>query len=182
MLTVQDNNYKFWLKQKQYLCQIVIKLKINKKSNKIFIFPRLSKTMQFSTCCFTFIVVLIEVEISFSLSKYPPSSVAEPKLFIFGSTFVYNFGSSSSYSHILPLKTVIKYCCGSLSSKHVPLVVSNPGYVRFGEKASWPLGHRGALFPINLGVVEALNSSRYSTIQITIRVEISFSLSQHPPN
>ena len=36
------------------------------------------------------------------------SSVAETKLFIFGSgsDFVHNFGSSSSYSHILPHKTV----------------------------------------------------------------------------
>ena len=37
-------------------------------------------------------------------------SVAEPKLFIFGSgsIFVHNFGSSSSYSHILLLRTVLK--------------------------------------------------------------------------
>ena len=34
------------------------------------------------------------------------SSVAEPKLFISGSDFGHNFGSSSSYSHILALKTV----------------------------------------------------------------------------
>ena len=44
-------------------------------------------------------------------------SVAEPKLFIFGSgsTFVHNFcsgsSSSSSPSHILPLKTVLKEIC-----------------------------------------------------------------------
>ena len=31
------------------------------------------------------------------------TSVAEPKLFIFGSDFDHNFGSSSSYSHILAL-------------------------------------------------------------------------------
>ena len=41
------------------------------------------------------------------------NSVAEPKLFIFGSgsDFGYNFGSgsSSSYSHILALKTVLKH-------------------------------------------------------------------------
>ena len=40
-------------------------------------------------------------------------SVAEPKLFIFGpcSNFDHNFGSGSgsSYSHILALKTVLKY-------------------------------------------------------------------------
>ena len=29
------------------------------------------------------------------------------KLFIFGSDFVHNFGSSSSYSHVLPLKTIL---------------------------------------------------------------------------
>ena len=36
-------------------------------------------------------------------------SVAEPKLFIFssGSDFVHNFGSSFSYSHILPFKNVL---------------------------------------------------------------------------
>ena len=43
------------------------------------------------------------------------SSVAEPKLFIFGSgsDFDHNvgsgFGSSSNYSHILALKTVLKH-------------------------------------------------------------------------
>ena len=37
------------------------------------------------------------------------SSVAELKLFIFGSgsDFVHNFGSGSSSSHVLPLKTVL---------------------------------------------------------------------------
>ena len=39
------------------------------------------------------------------------TSVAEPKLFISGSAFDHNFGSgsSSSYSHILALKTVLKH-------------------------------------------------------------------------
>ena len=44
-------------------------------------------------------------------------SVAEPKLFIFdsGSTCVHNFGSfsSTSYSHKLPLETVL-YCNSSI--------------------------------------------------------------------
>ena len=83
-------------------CQMVKGEKRNISFLLLFLFPHLELN-------------LIEKEVStvlpITIVIFINTSVAEPKLFILdsdsGSTFVHNFGSSSSSCHILPLKTAL---------------------------------------------------------------------------